>query len=79
MKRKRKTGGTSKGPSETAADTAPKVGQTGSEDVDPVELDLHGDAINHWRDEPEAPRRQAAVFERSGIVRPAHRDDEENG
>lgn len=42
----------------------------GGEKIEPVDLSLHGDGINHWQDEPISRRK--AQREREGTV-PTHR------
>lgn len=44
-----------KGIGEGAADTPEGRAQAGMRSVRPVDLELHGDGIDHWQDEPDGP------------------------
>jgi hypothetical protein len=36
---------------------APDVGATGGGKIEPVDLSLHGDGVDHWQDEPISARK----------------------
>ncbi len=55
---------------------APDVaGQANMATIKPIDLSLHGDAIDHWQDEPDAPRKQKAA----AVKKPERRSPRDAG
>jgi hypothetical protein len=52
----------------------PNVGQANTAPIEVMDLALHGDAINHWQDEPEASKAEHAAAGKPKTSRRRKRD-----